>query len=353
MAVSIKDLLKLALSQKASDLHITVKSAPVLRVAGSFKYFKTPPLTPADTEAMCRELLDENNMAKLQKLGEVDVAVALGENRFRVNAFRQKGCYAIAIRTINSVIPSFGALGLPNTMLDLCNKSRGIILVTGPTGSGKSTTLASMINYINNTRNAHIITLEDPIEYYHEHAKSIVNQREIGNDTRSFAAALRASLRQDPDVIQVGEMRDLETISTAITAAETGHLVMSTLHTIGAANTVDRMVDVFPSYQQQQVRLQLSMVMQAVISQQLIPKADGSGRVAALEIMLSHPAINALIREGKTHQISNTIMTNRNTGMRLMDDSIANFLRQGIITEQNALLYCVDPDYMLQQARNG
>ena len=353
MAVTIKELLKLALSQKASDLHITVKSAPVLRVSGSFKYFKTPPLTPADTEQMCRDILDENNMAKLQKYGEVDVAVALGENRFRVNAFRQKGCYALAIRTINSVIPSFASLGLPNTMLDLCNKSRGIILVTGPTGSGKSTTLASMINYINNNRNAHIITLEDPIEYYHDHIKSLVNQREIGNDTRSFAAALRASLRQDPDVILVGEMRDLETISTAITAAETGHLVMSTLQTIGAANTVDRMVDVFPSYQQQQVRLQLSMVLQAVISQQLIPKADGTGRVAALEIMLNHPAINALIREGKTHQIPNTMMTNRNAGMMLMDDSIAAFLRQGIITKQNALLYSVDPDYMLQQAKNG
>jgi len=353
MAVSIKDLLKLAVTQKASDLHITVKSAPVLRVSGLFKYIKTPPLTPADTEQMCREILDENNMAKLMKNGEVDVAVALGENRFRVNAFRQKGCYAIAIRTINSVIPSFNALGLPSLMLDLCNKSRGIILVTGPTGSGKSTTLAAMIDYINHSRNAHIITLEDPIEYYHEHAKSLVNQREIGNDTRTFAAALRASLRQDPDVIQVGEMRDLETISTAITAAETGHLVMSTLHTIGAANTVDRMVDVFPSYQQQQVRLQLSMVLQAVISQQLIPKADGTGRVAALEIMLNHPAINALIRDGKTHQIANTIMTNRNSGMRLMDDSIAAFLRQGIITKENALLYCVDADYMLQQAKNG
>ena len=238
-------------------------------------------------------------------------------------------------------------------MLDLCNKSRGIILVTGPTGSGKSTTLASMIDYINNHRSAHIITLEDPIEYYHNHIKCIVNQREIGNDTRSFAAALRASLRQDPDVIQVGEMRDLETISTAITAAETGHLVMSTLHTIGAANTVDRMVDVFPSYQQQQVRLQLSMVLVAVISQQLIPKADGSGRVAALEIMLNHPAISALIREGKTHQIANTIMTNRNSGMMLMDDSIANFLRQGIITQEKALLYSVDPDYMLAQAKKG
>ncbi|MBO4479848.1 MAG: type IV pilus twitching motility protein PilT [Clostridia bacterium] len=351
--VTIKELLKLALQQKASDLHITVKSAPVLRVSGTFRYFKTAPLTPEDTEQMCRDILDENNWQKLQKLGEVDVAVALGENRFRVNAFRQKGCYAIAIRTINSVIPSFPALGLPNTMLDLCNKSRGIILVTGPTGSGKSTTLASMIDYINNHRSAHIITLEDPIEYYHNHIKSIVNQREIGNDTRSFAAALRASLRQDPDVIQVGEMRDLETISTAITAAETGHLVMSTLHTIGAANTVDRMVDVFPTYQQQQVRLQLSMVLQAVISQQLIPKADGTGRVCALEIMLNHPAISALIREGKTHQIANTIMTNRNSGMMLMDDSIANYLRQGIITQEKAILYSVDPDYMLAQAKKG
>ena len=342
---TIKDLLKAAVHNKASDLHITVKSQPVLRIAGSFKYFPGPALTPEDTEKMVRGILNADQFAKLQKQGEVDICIQLGTNRFRVNAFSQKGFYAAAIRTINSRIPDFHELGLPEVVRGLCYKTRGLILVTGPTGSGKSTTLASMINHINQKRNAHIITLEDPIEYYHEHVKCIVNQREVGSDTRSFATALRASLRQDPDVIQVGEMRDLETISTAITAAETGHLVMSTLHTIGAANTVDRMVDVFPSYQQQQVRFQLSNVLQAVISQQLLPRKDGSGRCAALEVMLQHSSINALIRGGKTDQINNTISTNRGMGMKLMDDALADLVKTDMVTYDEAFMRCVDPVY--------
>ncbi len=342
---TIKDLLKVAVEAKASDLHITVKSQPVLRVSGTFKYFQGPTLTPEDTEKMVRTILNDDQFAKLQKQGEVDICIQLGTNRFRVNAFSQKGFYAAAIRTINNRIASFSELGLPEVVAGLCNKSRGLILVTGPTGSGKSTTLASMIDYINCRRPAHIITLEDPIEYYHEHKKCIVNQREVGSDTRSFATALRASLRQDPDIIQVGEMRDLETISTAITAAETGHLVMSTLHTIGAANTVDRMVDVFPSYQQQQVRFQLSNVLQAVISQQLLPKKEGGGRVAALEIMLQQSSINALIREGKTHQINNTISTNRALGMQLMDDALAQLVKTDTVAFDEAYMRCVDQTY--------
>lgn len=351
---SIIDLLKIAVENKASDLHITVGSAPVLRIAGNFKYYKTASssaLTPQDTEEMVKAILNPDQFSKLIKQGEIDVSIAFIGNRFRVNAFSQKGCYAIAIRTINNTIASFGELGLPEIMPALCKKARGLILVTGPTGSGKSTTLASMVDYINSNRAAHIITLEDPIEYYHNHKKCIVNQREVGSDTRSFATALRASLRQDPDVIQVGEMRDLETISTALTAAETGHLVLSTLHTIGAANTIDRIVDVFPSYQQQQVRFQLSNVLQAVISQQLLPRKDGHGRVVALEIMLSHPAINALIRENKTHQMNNTIMTTRAQGMLLMDNHLASLVQRGMISMDEAMMHCVDMEYFKRQLR--
>jgi len=349
VSYTIKDLLRLAVSNNASDLHITVKSKPVFRVSGKFKYYGNELLTPEDTENMVRTILNEDQYARLQKNGEVDISIQLGANRFRVNAFSQKNSYAAAIRTINNNILSFAELGLPEVMASLCQKNRGLILVTGPTGSGKSTTLAAMIDYINNKYNKHIITLEDPIEYYHEHKKCIVNQREVGNDTKSFATALRASLRQDPDVILVGEMRDLETISTAITAAETGHLVMSTLHTIGAANTVDRMVDVFPSYQQQQVRFQLSNVLQAVISQQLVPKKDGLGRAAALEIMLQHSSINALIREGKTHQINNTIATNRAMGMKLMDDALATLVKNGTCSEEECYMRCVDQTYFKRQ----
>lgn len=348
---SMKNLLSASVQNKASDLHITVGLPPMLRINGTFKRYGSGVLESADSERLVKEILNPDQFAKLNKVGEVDCSISLGGNRFRVNAFSQKGCYAAVLRTINNRIMSFRELGLPDTVEKLCNKQRGLILVTGPTGSGKSTTLASMIDKINRERSGHIITLEDPIEYYHAHNRCIVNQRELGQDTISFANALRAALRQDPDVIQVGEMRDLETIQTALTAAETGHLVLSTLHTIGAAATVDRIVDVFPAYQQQQIRTQLANVLQGVISQQLLVKADGTGRVVALEIMLQHPAINSLIREGKTHQMNNTISTSGALGMQLMDDSLASLYKSGRITYEEGLAHCVDLDMYKRKAK--
>lgn len=254
----------------------------------------------------------------------------------------------MALRVVALSIPSMDQLGLPDILKDLSQKQRGLILVTGPTGSGKSTTLAAMIDHMNQTRNEHIMTIEDPIEYLHRHEKSVVNQREIGNDSQSFANALRAALRQDPDIILVGEMRDLETISTAITAAETGHLVLSTLHTIGAVKTVDRIIDVFPPHQQQQVRVQLATVLEAVISQQILPKADGSGRVAAFEIMVANSAVRNLIREGKTHQMQTVIQTGSQLGMQTMDASLIQLYKKRWIDMPTLRKYAVDLDYVLK-----
>lgn len=343
--MNVEELLKKAIEIEASDLHITVGIPPTLRVNGSFLIFKMPRLTAADTEQIIKYLLTEKQFTDLQKNGEVDCSIAFEKNRFRINAYCQRGCYAAALRLINSEILGFHQLGLPDLLIDMCNKQRGLILVTGPTGSGKSTTLAAMIDYINSNRNCHIITLEDPIEYMHSHKKSIVNQREIGSDSRSFSTALRAALRQDPDVILVGEMRDLDTISIALTAAETGHLVLSTLHTIGAASTIDRMVDVFPANQQMQVKVQLGMVLVGVLSQQLIPRKDGHGRVPALEIMMSSPAISNLIRDGKSHQINNIILTSGASGMRLMDTSLAQLYQRGLISLEEANMRCVDMEF--------
>jgi twitching motility protein PilT len=277
----------------------------------------------------------------------MDLSFSLaGIGRFRVNVFKQRGTMAAAIRLVASKIPNPEDLGLPSSVIELSKKTRGLILVTGPTGSGKSTTLASLINLINHERADHILTLEDPIEYLHRHHKSIVNQREIGHDSQSYANALRAALRQDPDVILVGEMRDLETISIAITAAETGHLVLSTLHTVGAAKTIDRIIDVFPPSQQQQIRIQMSTVLQAVISQQLLPRRDKSGRVAAIEVMIANPAIRNLIREGKTHQITSSIQTGLKFGMQTMDGALADLYRKGIITREDAMTYAVDQEML-------
>ena len=350
MDYSMKDLLRASITYKASDLHITVGVPPMFRINGIFKKYPKDPLTPEESASLVSSIMSEEQKDRLQKIGEVDFSIAFGGFRFRVNAYSQKGYMAAALRMINNTMRSFNELGLPDTFRQLCMKTRGLILVTGPTGSGKSTTLASMIDYININRSAHIITIEDPIEYFHAHKKSIVNQREIGQDTRSFGDALRAALRQDPDIIQVGEMRDLVTISTALTAAETGHLVLSTLHTNNAANTIDRIVDVFPSHQQAQVRFQLSNVLVAVISQQLLVRKDGQGRVAALEIMLQHSSISALIREGKTHQIDNTIHTNTNLGMCLMDRSLANLYKQGIIDYNEAFSHCINAEDFKRKA---
>jgi twitching motility protein PilT len=343
----INDLLIDAGQRKASDLHITVGISPKCRINGELVDMGYNKLTTEDTEAIVMPMIPSWMKEKFLTNGEADFSYSIpGVGRYRVNIFKQRGSYAAVIRIINTIIPSPEKLGLPATVVDLTKKKRGLVLVTGPTGSGKSTTLASLIDIINENDNRHIVTLEDPIEYVHKHKQSIVNQREIGIDTLSFANALRVVLREDPDVILVGEMRDLETIEIAITAAETGHLVLSTLHTIGAASTIDRMIDVFPPHQQQQIRVQLSTVLEAVISQQLIPTKDGNGRVAAFEIMHSTPAIRNLIREGKSHQLTSFIQTNKSLGMQTMDDAIFNLYFQGKISADQAIAFAQDAGSM-------
>jgi len=339
------DLIKYAIENNASDIHITVGIPPVFRIDGILKYFNNDKLSPKDVEKMANEILNEEQFKELKAKGEIDISYAKpGISRFRVNIYKQRGSYAIALRIIPFKIPTMEELGLPQVVKSLARLPRGLILVTGPTGSGKSTTLASIIDLINNEKNYHILTLEDPIEYLHKHNKSMINQREIGTDSSNFANALRSALRQDPDVILVGEMRDLETMSITLTAAETGHLVLSTLHTIGAAKTIDRIIDVFPPHQQQQIRVQLASVLQAIISQQLLPKANGNGRVAAFEIMIATPAIRNLIREGKVHQIDTIIQTSRKHGMQTMDNSLLELYQKGIISKNTLLSQAVNQD---------
>lgn len=339
---NLRELLEITLRKNGSDLHITVGIAPTIRLNGALIPLGEYKLAPMDTEVLAREILGDQ-YDEYQKQGEFDTSYSVpGLGRFRINVFKQRGSDAIALRVITLKIPTLDELNHPQIVRELANKQRGLILVTGPTGSGKSTTLASMLNEINNTRDAHIITLEDPIEYLHKHNKSIINQREIGRDSNSYQSALKAILREDPDVILVGEMRDLETIAIAITAAETGHLVLSTLHTIGAAKTIDRIVDVFPPYQQQQIKIQLAAVLQGVVSQQLLPKADGLGRVCAREVMVVTPAIQNMIREGKTHQIESSVQTGGKYGMKTMDMSIVELYKNGLIDQETALTYSVD-----------
>lgn len=343
--MNLNELLTETMVRKASDLHITVGIPPVNRVNGRLIPLGSERLSPKDTEDFVRELLDDGQYEKYKEDGEIDLSYSVaGIGRFRVNIYRQRGSDALALRAVGLKIPTLEDLSHPPILADLSRRSRGLVLVTGPTGSGKSTTLAAMINQINSERNCHILTLEDPIEYLHRHGKSIVNQREIGHDTNSYASALRAALREDPDVILVGEMRDLETISIAITAAETGHLVLSTLHTIGAAKTIDRIVDVFPPYQQQQIKVQLAAVLEGIISQQLIEKPDGNGRVAALEILVVTPAIRNLVREGKTHQIDSSVQTGAKYGMKSMDMSLIELYRKGLISQDALFTYCVDKE---------
>ena len=340
---SFFEILDEAINLRASDVHFSAGITPCCRIDGSIVRMSDEILKPESISNIVEKILDEHQVRTFNEKGEVDLAYSVsGLGRFRVNVFRQRGSAAIAVRILNLSIPSPKELGIPDCVVNLTDKRRGLILVTGPTGSGKSTTLASLINIINYRHAHHVITLEDPVEYLHRHNTSIVNQREMGSDSRDYASALRAALREDPDVILVGEMRDLETISTAVTAAETGHLVFSTLHTIGAANTIDRVIDVFPPYQQQQIRTQLADVLEGVISQQLLPKKDGKGRVAALEIMLVNNAIRNNIREAKTFQISSVMQTNRKIGMQTMDDALFDHYAAARISGETALRYAQD-----------
>ncbi len=349
---TIEEMLKIAKDAGASDVHITVGVPPKMRVNGKLITMDFDRLMPADTVLLLDEIMNDYQKECFEKNGEYDMSFSIiGQGRYRANAYKQRGSVALALRVVGTHVPSAESLGLPPSVIDLYQRKRGLVLVTGPTGSGKSTTLAAIIDKINSSRECHVITLEDPIEYLHQHRLSMVNQREIGLDSKNYATALRAALREDPDVILVGEMRDFETISVAITAAETGHLVLSSLHTIGAASTVDRVIDVFPSHQQQQIRVQFANVLEAVVSQQLIPKADGSGRVAAFEVLHANHAVRNLIREAKSHQLMSVMQTNRKIGMIAMDEAIMQLYTQGAVTRDMAIQFAQDPDGMANKIR--
>ena len=351
---SIETMLREAKEAGASDLHLTVGIPPKMRVNGDLVTMNYPKILPADSLEACLEIMSERQREIFEERGEFDMSFSIPNlGRYRVNAYHQRGSVALALRLVGTVVPSPEELGVPESVIDLYQRKRGLVLVTGPTGSGKSTTLAAIIDKINNCRDAHVITLEDPIEYLHQHKMSMVNQREIGLDTKSYANALRAALREDPDVILVGEMRDYETISVAITAAETGHLVLSTLHTIGAASTVDRVIDVFPPHQQQQIRVQLANVLEAVISQQLIPNIEGNGRIAAFEVMHSTYAVRNLIREGKSHQLVSVMQTNRKLGMITMDEAIMQKYQERKISKDMAIQFAQEPETMANKLGSG
>ncbi|MCX7747484.1 MAG: type IV pilus twitching motility protein PilT [Clostridia bacterium] len=351
--MKLESLLNMTVQEGASDLHITVGIPPVIRKDGKLVRIGEENITPTDTEQYVKHIIGEENMRVFDNKGELDVSYSIpGIGRFRVNVFKQRGTFGIAFRMVNLHIPEMATLGLPEVVHEISKKTKGLILVTGPTGNGKSTTLAAMINQINEQRECHILTIEEPIEYLHKHKNSIVNQREIGSDSFSYSAALKAALREDPDVILLGEMRDLETISVALTAAETGHLVLSTVHTVGAVNTIDRLVDVFPPHQQQQIRIQMSMVLQGIISQQLITKKDRTGRVLALEIMTATPAVRNLIRDGKTSQINTLIHSGAKYGMQSMDYNLVNLYKKDLISHEDAMTYAVDQDYIVRLMGN-
>ena len=345
----IEELLEKLVSDGGSDLHISSGLPPVARIDGNLIRYDYPPLSPDDVETLLFPMLSNEQRRTLEQTWELDFSYGIeGLSRFRVNFYKDKGNYAAAFRTITSIVPSFDKLGLPEVVRKMSDKPRGLILVTGPTGSGKSTTLAAMIDYINTNRAEHILTIEDPIEFVHTSKQSIIHQRELGMDTRSFANALKSALREDPDIILVGEMRDHETIALALTAAETGHLVFGTLHTSSAAQTIDRIIDVFPEGQQQQIRVQLANSLVAVFSQTLLQKLqpDGTkkGRVMAQEIMLVTPAIANLIREAKAAQIYSTIQMNSGMGMQTLEMALANLYKQNLITIEDALQRSSRPD---------
>ena len=345
----MEDLLRLVLEEGASDLHLSVGTPPALRRHGRLVKLTTRPLTPEDTETLARAITSDANFARVNEQGSVDFGFSYkDQDRFRVSVYRQQGSIALALRIIPKRMLSIEEIGLPPAMRSLLETPRGLILVTGPTGSGKTTTLASLLDAINTTRDSHIITIEDPIEYVHPHKLGIINQREVGVDVPTFPDGLRRALRQDPDVILVGEMRDLETMETAITAAETGHLVFSTLHTTGAARTVDRIVDAFPSTQQEQIRVQLAATLKAVLSQILIPTLDGRGRVAAVELMINTPSVAALIRDNKTFRIANDILTGSKYGMISLEASLVEHYLAGLISYEQVLTKAQDQQAAIQ-----
>ena len=346
---TLTDLLLLAVQKEASDVHLVSGLPPVFRVDGRLIKMEAPVLTGEEVWTLVQEVLSEDRKKEFKVSKELDFAFSVGEHRrVRGNLHYEKGEVACALRLIPKVVPSFESLGLPKTVKEFTLLPRGLVLVTGPTGSGKSTTLASLIHIINHSRRSHIITVEDPIEYLHEHGDSIVEQREVGEDTRSFSESLRRVLRQDPDVILVGEMRDLDTISTAVTAAETGHLVFSTLHTNDAVQTVDRLVDVFPPHQQQQIRIQLSMTLCGVVAQQLLPRIDGPGRVVACEILVVNSAVRNLIRKGQSAEIASMIEIGGKFGMQTMDSALATLYKLRKISMEEALSRAVNQEQLKQ-----
>lgn len=350
--MEMQDLLQIVVEENASDLHISVGKPPCIRLDGRLIVLDSIPLKPEDTERLMRSITSEDHIQKVREQGGTDFGFAFGDlARFRVSVFKQKGYFGIALRLIPSKLLSFEQIGLPPGIKDLLFKPRGLILVTGPTGSGKTTTLATMIDIINTERDCHIITIEDPIEYFHNHKKGIITQRELGVDVPSFAEALKRGLRQDPDVMLVGEMRDLETMEAAITAAETGHLVFATLHTTGSARTVDRIIDAFPTNQQEQIRTQLSSSIVAVISQILLVKASGKGRIAAFEIMVATPSIQNLIRDNKTYRITSDIQTGAKYGMKTLDASLLELYKKGLISYGDLLTKAQDPESVITKLK--
>jgi len=343
--MEINELLKTACDLKASDLHLTINSPPLVRKNGVLVALEYPKLTPADTAKFADAILDEKQKRQFREEGEIDLSYSIPQvSRFRINIFKQRGAVGLAIRIVPIEIKSIKELGLPKIVSDLARKNKGLVLITGPAGSGKSTTLAAMIDQINSETSKHIITIEDPIEHLHHHKNSIVNQREVGSDTKSFSSSLRAALRQDPDVILVGEMRDLETIAIAVTAAETGHLVLATLHTPDTIQAIDRIIDVFPPGQQQQIRVQLAATIQGIIAQQLIPRADGTGRILAVEILIATPAIRNLIREGKNYQIISSLQTGCKYGMQTIDSCLLSFYQKGLISYEEVVARTNNPE---------
>ena len=345
MRYTMDELLRITVERGASDLHLTVGLPPVLRINGSLVATEYSRLSPEEAKRLVYSILNDKQKEKFEKTWELDCSHGVrGFGRFRVNVYRQRGVVGACLRAITNTVATRTELNLPRIVEDMVNRPHGLILVTGATGAGKSTTLACMLDIINQTQSYHIITIEDPIEYIHPHKKSMINQREVGHDTLSWSNALKATLREDPDVILVGEMRDQETIAGTLTAAETGHLVFSTLHTCDASQTIERVVDVFPPHHQQQIRVQLSSVLEGVVSQQLVPHAAGVGRVPSVEILIATPAIRNLIREGKTHQIYNAIQTGSKLGMQTMEQSLFELVQSKMVTADEALAHTMHPD---------